>query len=235
MGDLKQVISDDIIGDMARKTLTPSAIVDAAIAIAARSEPGGLTGRVLGDELGVDRSAVWRHFKDQDALLRAVGDRLLTMALEAVPAGLTPQDRMMALARALVGAFVAHPHVGAVLGGRTTQGPGEFAVVEFSLQALHEAGVPADQIARQQRMIADTILGYASLRAGQELLPPEVRRSDRQAWAGAYAVASPETYPAIAEHVMDLAAVSDDDVLEALLDALWAAVRAVINLHAPKD
>lgn len=34
---------------------------------------------------------------------------------------------------------------------------------------------------------------------------------------------------------MDLAAVSDDDVLEALLDALWAAVRADNDLHAPKD
>lgn len=228
---MNDVISDDIIGDMARRTLTPSAIVDAAIAIAARAEPHGLTGRVLGDELGVDRSAVWRHFKDQDALLRAVGDRLLTMALDEVPAGLAPQERMMALARALVRAFVAHPHVGAVLGGRTTQGAGEFAVVEFSLQALREAGVPADQIARQQRMIADTILSYASLRAGQVLLPPEVQRGDRQAWAGAYAAASPETYPAIAEHVMDLAAVSDDDVLEALLTALWAAVRTVIDTH----
>ncbi|MFT3876505.1 MAG: TetR/AcrR family transcriptional regulator C-terminal domain-containing protein [Propioniciclava sp.] len=214
---------------MARRTLTPATIVDAAVAIAARAEPDGLTGRVLGAELGVDRSAVWRHFKDHDALLRAVGDRLLRMALDAVPARLAPHERMMALARSVVGTFVAHPHVGAAISGRTTQGEGELAMVEFTLQALGEAGVPAEQCARQQRTLADTILGYAGLRASKALLSEEIRQRDQQAWMGTYATVSPQTHPAIARHVTDLAAVTDDDVLESLLAALWAAVRGVID------
>ena len=214
---------------MTRRTLTPETVVDAAVAIAARPEAPAITGRVLGDELGVDRSAVWRHFADQDALLRAIGDRLLAMALADVPAGLDPLDRMKALARSIVTTFAAHPTIGAVIGGRTTQGPGEFAVVEFTLRALEEVGLPGDRIAPQQRMIADTVLGYASLRAHQELLPPELRRGDRMAFAGAYAAASPDDYPAITRHALDLAQISDDQVLESLLDALWSSVQTLVS------
>ena len=211
---------------MARKTLTPAAIVDAALTITARKDATALTGGTLGKELGVDRSAVWRHFKDHDALLRAVGDRLLQMALDEVPSTLPPHERMMTLARALVRTFTAHPSIGMIISGRTTQGHGEFAVVEFTLQALHEAGVPDELIAPQQRMIADTIFSYASMRAAQALLPAELRCNDHQAWAGAYATLSPETHPAIARYSGELAAVSDDDVLETLLSALWVAVQA---------
>lgn len=214
---------------MARRTLTPALIVDAAVAIAARAEPNGLSGRVLGDELGVDRSAVWRHFADQDALLRAVGDRLVELALAVVPAGLPPHERMMALARALVGVFAAHPYVGAAIASRTTQGPGELAAVEFTLQALREAGVPRGQLARLQRTLADTLLGYAGFRAGRALLSEEIRQRDQQAWMGAYATVSPATHPAIAEQVGELAAVTDDEVLETLLAALWAIVRLVVD------
>ncbi|MFT3944536.1 MAG: TetR family transcriptional regulator [Ancrocorticia sp.] len=213
---------------MARKTLTPATIVDAALAITARKDATALTGGTLGKELGVDRSAVWRHFKDQDALLRAVGDRLLQMALAEVSPDLPPHERMMTLARALVRTFTAHPSIGMIIGGRTTRGDGEFAVVEFTLRALHEAGVPDELIAAQQRMIADTLLSYASMRAAQALLPAELRRNDHQAWAGAYAMLSPETHPCIARHSGALAAVSDDDVLETLLSALWVAVQAAI-------
>lgn len=57
--------------------LPPEVIVDAAMRVTARAEPDGLTGKALGNERGVDRSAVWRHAADRHALLLAVGDRLL--------------------------------------------------------------------------------------------------------------------------------------------------------------
>ncbi|MGI6877536.1 TetR/AcrR family transcriptional regulator [Microbacterium sp. gxy059] len=220
---------------MPRRTLSPDAIVDAAIALTARPGASGISGRALGDELGVDRSAIWRHFADQDELLRAVGDRLLRMSLDAVPGGLLPRERMNALARALVRTFSAHPSIGALVAGRTTRGAGELAVVEFTLRALAEVGVPADRIAVQQRMIADAMLGYAGLRASQDLLPPELRRGDAQAWSGVYSAVSPTTHPAVATHVGGLASVSDDDVLEALLAALWTAVSSVVTETQRED
>ncbi|ALJ20470.1 TetR/AcrR family transcriptional regulator C-terminal domain-containing protein [Microbacterium sp. No. 7] len=212
---------------MTRRTLAPAVIVDAAIAAAARGDDAPLSGRTLGDALGVDRSAIWRHFADHDALLRAAGDRLLRLALDEVPTDLVPHERMMALARALVRVFVRHAGIGALVAGRTTGGPAEIDVVELTLRALDEAGVPPEQVAHQQRMIADAVLGYAGMRATQALLPAAQRQHDLLAWGAVYAGVSAQTHPAIAAHLPALAAVTDDDVLESLLAALWRAVQSI--------
>lgn len=209
---------------MPRRSFTPDAVVDAAVDLARQQSHPRLTGKALGDALGVDRSAIWRHFADQDALLRAVGDRLLIMALDGVDHGAQPADRMKELARSVVAVFAAHPMIGAVTAGRTTQGPGELAMVEFLLRTLAEARVGDSDIARLQRTFADTILGYAGLRASQELLPDELRARDRDAWYGTYATADTGRYPAIAAQVTALAGVEDDTVLESLLTALSDAV-----------
>ncbi|WP_067488750.1 TetR/AcrR family transcriptional regulator [Actinomadura hibisca] len=215
---------------MAQRTrLTRERIVTAAVAIAARGEADGLTGRALGEELGVDRSAVWRHFPDKDALLLAVGDRLLSMAADAVPDGLGPRDRLAELARQVVRVFVAHPYVGAAVASRTTRGPGEFQVVEGILGALTELGLGGDDVVRYYRMMADTVLAYAGTLAHYAVLPADVRAGDERAWIAEYATADPDRYPQIHAHAARLAAVTPDTVLETMVEALWLAVEARVE------
>ncbi|MEV0064560.1 helix-turn-helix domain-containing protein [Nocardia sp. NPDC050718] len=220
--------SGSMVVDGARRAvrLTPEMIVEAAVRIAARGRSDGLTGRALGEELGVDRSAVWRHFADKDALLRAVGDRLLTMAYDRVPDALDPKSRMERLAHAVVDVFTAHPYVGAAVASRTTRGPGEFAVVEMMLTALGDLGLEVPDRVRYQRMLADSVLAYAGFRAGYALLPKKVRDADERAWAREYAAADPREYPAIAALAPRLAEVGPDTVLDTLIEAFWAAVEA---------
>lgn len=220
---------------MPRRSLTPDDFVEAALAIAARAEPDGLSGRVIGDELGVDRSAVWRHFSDRDALLRAVGDRLMQLALQQVPANLAPRERLRAAGRNVVETFVAYPYVGSQIASRTLQGPGEMAMVEFTLDAIREIGVPHDLVAKYQRMLADTMLSYASMRAALALLPADIRAADEQAWMGVYATAPAEQYPAIAAHVFDLAVVTNDEILDNLINALLAVVDSVIEKSTGRE
>ncbi|WP_430332937.1 TetR/AcrR family transcriptional regulator [Rhodococcus sp. ACT016] len=209
-----------------RRRLTPELVVDTAVRIAARRRSDGLTGRALGEELGVDRSAVWRHFADKDALLRAVGDRLLSMALDRVPGGVGPRERLEHLARAVVGVFTTHPYVGAAVASRTTRGPGEFAAVEMMLTALAELGLSTVDVVRYQRMFADTVLSYAGVRAGYAVLPQTLRDADERAWGHDYVGADPVMYPAIAKHAPQLAQVSAEMVLDTLLEAFWVAVDA---------
>ncbi|MGW6379173.1 TetR/AcrR family transcriptional regulator [Rhodococcus sp. NPDC055112] len=218
-----------MVEDGSRTRLTPEVIVDAAVRIAARGRPDGLTGRALGEELGVDRSAVWRHFADKDALLRAVGDRLLTMAHDRVPAGLGPKQRMEHLAGAVVAVFTDHPHVGAAVAPRTTRGPGEFALVELMLTALGELGLEPADVVRYQRMMAESVLSYAGMRAGHALLPDNLRAGDEHAWAHEYVSADPARYPAIAAHAPALAEVGPDLVLATMIEAFWTALDARTN------
>ncbi|MGD3109911.1 TetR/AcrR family transcriptional regulator [Streptomyces sp. YGL11-2] len=209
--------------------LSPEVITDAAVRVAARAEADGLTGRALGEELGVDRSAVWRHFADRDALLLAVGDRLLRMAVAQVPEGLAARERLQSLARSVVEVYVAHPFVGAAVACRATRGPGEFAAVEMMLAGLQEIGLRAEAVARFQRMLADTVLAYAGMRAGYAVLPQHVKDGDEQARAATYAPLSPERYPALTAHVPYLAKQDGDRVLDALLEAFWLAVEATAD------
>lgn len=217
--------------------LTRDRIVEAAVRIAARGRPDGLTGRALGEELGVDRSAVWRHFTDKDALLRAVGDRLLTLAYEQVTAGLEPKARLEALARAVVRVFVGHPYVGSAIASRTTRGPGEFAVVDMMLTALAELGLSPDDVVRYQRMLAVSVLSYAGVSAGYAVLPQKVREADERAWTREYFAADAEQYPGIAEYSARLAAVGPDAVLDTMIEAFWTAVdaRTLSNTNERND
>ncbi|WP_052229694.1 TetR/AcrR family transcriptional regulator C-terminal domain-containing protein [Streptomyces sp. CT34] len=209
--------------------LSPELIVDAAVRVAARAEGDGLTGRALGEALGVDRSAVWRHFADRDALLLAVGDRLLQMAVARVPEGLAAGERLRTLAHSVVEVYVAHPYVGAAVACRTTRGPGEFAAIEMMLAGLQEIGLRAEDVALFQRMLADTILAHAGRRAGHAVLPQHLKDGDEQAGAVVQATLSPEQYPALTALSPYLAEHDDDRVLDALLEAFWLAVEATAD------
>lgn len=59
-----------------RGTLNPDVIVTAAIAVIDRDGLGKLTTRRLAQELGVRPMSLYTHFRDKDAILRAVTDEL---------------------------------------------------------------------------------------------------------------------------------------------------------------
>ena len=56
--------------------------VSAAFEISARSGMQSLTLKALGEHLGLDATAVYRHFRNKDMLLRAMLDQLLQGVLE---------------------------------------------------------------------------------------------------------------------------------------------------------
>src|SRR6187455_2359024 len=67
--------------------LNPDLIIDAALRLI--EAPGGnaLTVRRLGVELGADPSAIYRYFRDLDALLIAIADRLISESLSGFAPG----------------------------------------------------------------------------------------------------------------------------------------------------
>ena len=94
---------------MPKTILTPDDFVEAALAIAARAEPDGLSvSRVGTNSRSTDRpcgiSPTGRR-----ALLRAVGDRLMQLAPQQVPANLAPRERLRAASPQRRQTFVAYP------------------------------------------------------------------------------------------------------------------------------
>ena len=73
-----------------------------------------LTMRALGSHMGVDATAVYRHFPTKEELVGAMCDALLGEALEAVEAATTTSSRQKIIEFGLAfrSAFQRHPHIG---------------------------------------------------------------------------------------------------------------------------
>lgn len=98
--------------------------------------------RDLGSALGVDATAIYRHFRDKDELFRAAVDRLYAEALNGVDAKkLSWRERLLALAERLADVFLGAPAIGQLAPLIDGRGTGELASMEFILEALDEAGL----------------------------------------------------------------------------------------------
>ncbi|UPO77160.1 TetR/AcrR family transcriptional regulator [Arthrobacter sp. Helios] len=133
-----------------RNRLDPGTIVDAVLRLA-RQEPGErLTVRRLGQELDADATAVYRHFKNRDAIVRAALDRLFALSLQRTLAtagtGAPWRTRLEVYGRELLNAFMEHPALGSESFATDTYGPGELQAIEFVLQCLTDAGLPDDRV-----------------------------------------------------------------------------------------
>jgi AcrR family transcriptional regulator len=78
----------DEVKPRARPQLDADTIVDAALRLAGGGNTEMLTVRSLGKELGADPTAIYRHFRDKEELMKAVLDRVIADAVAAVDASL---------------------------------------------------------------------------------------------------------------------------------------------------
>ena len=70
---------------MTRVVLTEDSIVATSIQLIEQAGSDRFTLRRLGEALGADPTAIYRHFKDKDELLRAVGDRIIADITVGLP------------------------------------------------------------------------------------------------------------------------------------------------------
>ncbi|MGA6159092.1 TetR/AcrR family transcriptional regulator [Stenotrophomonas sp. NPDC087984] len=204
--------------------LTPDAIIDASLRIAARGSEDAFTVRRLGEELGADPTAIYRHFRDKDELLLSVADRTLGEVLDSIPEGLDWKGRIRALADGSLAVALKYPVVGSAMASRTTRRPNEFRVVELILGAVMEAGLEGAEAAVHYRMVADSLLAYVGQQAAYLLFAPEVRAADESAWTREYRLVDPRAFPNITGLSAELAEVTDEQIFEAMVGALISAI-----------
>jgi AcrR family transcriptional regulator len=113
-------------------SLSSELIVDRALELTEREGAAVLTMRRLGEELGVDPTAVYRYFRDKDELVLACLDRLIDNAYTAIEPDLDRQDWrgvLRAVAEQSWRSCEAHPAIYSMAFFRTTGGPGERKMV----------------------------------------------------------------------------------------------------------
>ncbi|WP_406289235.1 TetR/AcrR family transcriptional regulator [Embleya sp. NBC_00896] len=204
--------------------LTPEAIIDASLRIAARGSADAFTIRRLGEELGTDPTAIYRHFRDKDELLLSVADRTLGEVLDSIPDGLDWQGRLRALAAGSLAVALKYPVVASTMASRTTRRPNEFRVVELILGMVAEAGLVGADAALHYRMVGDSLLAFVGQRAAYLLFDPEVRASDESAWNVEYRLVDVRGFPNITRLGAELAAVTHDEIFDTRVEALITAI-----------
>lgn len=212
--------------------LSTTTIVDRAIELAEREGLAALSMRRLGRELGVDATAFYRHFRDKDELVLALGDRTIAMILDRVNQ-VSPDMEWQAALRLIADAMwhqaQSYPVVFSLTFARTTGGPAERQVVEIILRTLQPLGLPAAQTALLYRLFVDTLLSMAGMNATARTLPPEIQQKDVSAWSRVYAALPNKDFPATRAHAEALIDVKDEEIYAAAVDSLITYIEAQIS------
>ena len=191
-----------------RTPLTRERILLAAVDLADRDGLEGLSMRRLGQELGVEAMALYRHIRDKNDLL----DGVIEVVIGQIDRPRPGKDWKASMRRQALAArkvMLAHPWAKRALEDRGTTGPAILAYVETILAILRGGGFSVDLAHHTLHVMGSRIFGFS-----QDLL--EEGGDDAQPVPDpAVAAAMFARYPRIAELATS---VSHDGVLGACDD-----------------
>ncbi|MGE5134739.1 MAG: TetR/AcrR family transcriptional regulator [Gemmatimonadota bacterium] len=130
----------------AASRLSRDVIVDAYLRLVEAEEGDDISLRRLGSELGVDPTAVYRHFEDKNEIIAAAADRLLAQVVDADGPGGEWRERLRGLLLALRRVYLLHPRALLALQLSPPKLENGFGNVERCLALLREAGLGDDEV-----------------------------------------------------------------------------------------
>ncbi len=143
-----------------RIPLTRERVLLAAVELADRDGLEGLSMRRLGQELGVEAMALYRHVRDKDDLLDGVLEVIVGQIERPRPA----KAWKVALRRQVMEArrvMLRHPWARQVLEERGTTGPTILAYIERILAILHDGGFSLDLAHHSMHVLGSRIFGFS--------------------------------------------------------------------------
>jgi AcrR family transcriptional regulator len=133
-------------------------ILDAVQRIVSSEGLSTLTMRRIGAELRVDPTAVYRHFRNKQALLDGLAQRAFLTEPE-LDQEQPWQERVRALAWHALGRYRAHPDLGMLLARRDDDIAGLIRMRELILALLDEAGLEVEQAAMMSHLLENHVVG----------------------------------------------------------------------------
>jgi AcrR family transcriptional regulator len=146
-------------------------ILDAAMALADDKGLDAVTMRAVAERTGVTPMALYPHVGSKAELLDQLLGRLASEIMPAGPgAGNTGgqdwRERLRGLARRGRQLIHDHPWAAVLLFTRPAVTPDMARVTDEIYASLLEAGVPAPEVLRLERMLSTVIMGYAASEVG---------------------------------------------------------------------
>ncbi len=212
--------------------LSSELIVDRALELTDRDGAAALTMRRLGEELGVDPTAVYRHFRDKDDLVLACMDRLIQEAYAAIESSVDRSDWRAVLRTVSAHSWRAcmdHPAIYSMAFHRTTGGPGERKMVDLLLSSLASTGLSPERTVLYYRAFVDSMLGMCGMKAAGDSLAPPLREKDNSAWTRIYAILPQAEYPAARAHAQQLAEVTEWDIYRSVTDSMISLIEDALR------
>jgi len=142
-----------------RTPLTRERVLQAAVDLADRGGNEALSMRKLGQELGVDAMALYRHVRGKDDLLDGLVEVIVGQIERPTPGGdwKTSLRRRAMAARSVM---LRHPWARRVLEERGTGGPACLAYIESVLTTLHDGGFSIELAHHALHVLSSRIFGF---------------------------------------------------------------------------
>jgi AcrR family transcriptional regulator len=143
-----------------RTALTRERVLQAAVDLADRDGLEGLSMRKLGQELGVEAMALYRHVRDKDDLLDGVVEAIVGQVERPKPG----KDWKASIRRQVMAArrvMLRHPWARRVLEERGTSGPATLVYIESVLAILRDGGFSLDLAHHTMHVLGSRIFGFS--------------------------------------------------------------------------
>ncbi|MHC0431395.1 TetR/AcrR family transcriptional regulator [Streptomyces sp. O3] len=207
--------------------LSERLIVDTALRLVAEHGADALSVRRLGAALGADPSALYRYFRNTDALLLALADELIGRAQEGWAATGDWRADLRSMGLRIHSSYLAQPQAALLAAHRTTGRPHETRAVETILGILRDGGFPDALAVRIYHAFVDQALAFAAQDAAAAALPRAAASSDAEVWHAVYGRLPADTHPNIAATYGLLAADMRDSGYPFALELMLTAVAAL--------
>jgi AcrR family transcriptional regulator len=180
--------------------LTRARIVAAVTDLLEHGGVDAVSTRTIGEALDVHPTALYRHFRDMDELLREAADGILAGLAEGLGAAAGPGDSdaldvVTALCLRLRAVLMSHPGAARVMASGPSRMPNERALTEKMLGLLSEAGLPDPEVTVAYHALIEYVVGSAAIDTADTNGAPADVEARHRLWRAAYFAASPEEFP----------------------------------------
>lgn len=196
-------------------------ILQTAQALADSDGMQRLTLRRLGEELGADATAVYRHFRNKADLVSAMIDQLFFQVPEPDPSG-PWRENLRQLLVAWWQIYRRHEGLAHTMAGQPDDEPRLFHLTEWTLRELLRAGVPREEIGYFHQAVYNHAVGNGLVSAFSPWLTTRALRDEQRR---KYSALDPTQFPASAASAPLLYPETEEAYLfsvELLLDAIEA-------------